>query len=70
MQCADGAVVACRVLLPERFRFNSKLVFRQGNPLLPEDLHMVAAQHAASTIIVSDTSCWPEAADAQALRSG
>ena len=31
---------------------------RQGNPLLPEDLRMVAASKAAATVIVSDTSRW------------
>lgn len=44
-----------RIIPPER-RLGTRLVFRQGSPLLPRDLHLVAAQAAAATVIVSDST--------------
>lgn len=46
----------------------SRLVFRQGSPLLPADLSSVATSYARSTIIVSDQSRSRDEADAQSLR--
>lgn len=48
-----------RVIIPESERYGSTFVFRQGNPLLPDDLRTVAASAAAATVIVSDTSRLP-----------
>ena len=45
-----------RYIIPDRERFNSTFVFRQGNPLLPDALRMVAASSASATVIVTDTS--------------
>lgn len=56
-----------RTLPPER-RHNSRFVFRQGNPLKPDDLRMVGCSQASSIIVVSDLSRSELEADAQALR--
>ena len=45
-----------RFIIPQEQRFGSTFVFRQGNPLLPDALRVVAASSAAATVIVSDTS--------------
>lgn len=45
-----------RAIIPESERYGSTFVFRQGNPLLPDDLRVVAASSAAATVLVSDTS--------------
>ncbi len=45
-----------RNIIPEDERYGSTFVFRQGNPLLPDDLRVVAASSAAATVLVSDTS--------------
>ena len=45
-----------RRIIPESQRFSTQFVFRQGSPLVPDDLRMVAASLAAATIIVSDSS--------------
>mmetsp|Transcript_13718 Transcript_13718/g.38824 ORF Transcript_13718/g.38824 Transcript_13718/m.38824 type:complete len:1022 (+) Transcript_13718:260-3325(+) len=58
-----------RQILPEDQRFGSTLVFRQGSPLVPDDLERVAAKDAAGTIVVSDASRDPKAADAQSMRA-
>ncbi|CAL8470852.1 g10394 [Coccomyxa elongata] len=58
-----------RVIIPESERYGSTFVFRQGNPLLPDDLRTVAASAAAATVIVSDTSRGPGEADSQSLRA-
>eukprot|EP00891_Asterochloris_glomerata_P004631 jgi/Astpho2/4631/Aster-x0209 len=58
-----------RRIIPESQRFSTQFVFRQGSPLVPDDLRMVAASSAAATIIVSDSSRPPLEADAQALRA-
>lgn len=48
-----------RVIIPESERYGSTFVFRQGSPLLPDNLRTVAASAAAATVIVSDTSRLP-----------
>ncbi|KAK9818136.1 hypothetical protein WJX72_007697 [[Myrmecia] bisecta] len=58
-----------RRIIPETARFGTSFVFRQGSPLVPDDLRMVSASAAASTMIVSDSSRSPQEADAQALRT-
>ena len=45
-----------RYIIPDRQRYGSTFVFRQGNPLLPDALRMVAASSASATVIVTDTS--------------
>lgn len=60
----------CRRAIPEAARYGSRFVFRQGNPLVVADLHMVAAARASAAIVVSDASRCPEEADAQSLRCG
>ena len=45
-----------RFIIPQEQRYGSTFVFRQGNPLLPDALRVVAASSAAATVIVSDTS--------------
>jgi hypothetical protein len=56
--------------LPEPARHGTKLVFRQGSPLVPSDLKLVGASRAAATAIISDQSRCAAEADAQALRCG
>lgn len=56
--------------LPESKRYRTKLVFRQGSPLVPSDLRLVGACRAAATIVVSDQSRSAAEADAQAVRYG
>uniref|UniRef100_A0A383W1D6 Uncharacterized protein n=1 Tax=Tetradesmus obliquus TaxID=3088 RepID=A0A383W1D6_TETOB len=57
-----------RRTIPPAARAGSRLVFRQGSPLLPTDLSNVAASKARSTIIISDQSRGRDEADAQSLR--
>lgn len=45
-----------RRVIPESKRLGTQFVFRQGSCLVPDDLRMVAASDAGSTIIVSDSS--------------
>ncbi len=45
-----------RRVIPESKRHKTQFVFRQGSCLVPDDLRMVAASDAGSTIIVSDSS--------------
>lgn len=59
-----------RRCLPECKRHGTKLVFRQGSPLVPSDLKLVGASRAAATIVVSDQSRSAAEADAQAVRWG
>lgn len=59
-----------RRCLPESKRYGTKLVFRQGSPLVPSDLRLVAASKAAATIVISDQSRSAAEADAQAVRWG
>jgi hypothetical protein len=54
--------------LPESKRFGTKLVFRQGSPLVPSDLRLVGANRAAAIIVVSDQSRSAAEADAQSVR--
>lgn len=54
--------------LPQAKRHGTKLVFRQGSPLVPSDLRLVAASRAAATVIVSDQARCATEADAQAVR--
>ncbi|KAK9811837.1 hypothetical protein WJX72_011041 [[Myrmecia] bisecta] len=55
--------------VPIEERHGTSFVFRQGSPLVPDDLRMVAASAAAVTIVVADSSRAPEEADAQSLRA-
>lgn len=57
-----------RRTIPEDARYGTQFVFRQGNPLVPDDLRSVAASSAAAICVVSDTSRYPSEADAQAVR--
>jgi hypothetical protein len=41
---------------------------RQGSPLIPSDLRMVAADVARCVVVVSDQSRSPAEADAQSVR--
>jgi hypothetical protein len=61
-------LLLCRRTIPMSARHGSRLVFRQGSPLLPADLSSVAASHARATIIVSDKSRTRDEGDAQSLR--
>lgn len=45
-----------RRVIPEDRRFGTRFVFRQGLPLIPDDLRQVAASQAAATIVISDSS--------------
>lgn len=54
--------------LPESKRHGTKLVFRQGSALVTNDLKLVGACRAASTVIISDQSRSATEADAQAVR--
>jgi hypothetical protein len=60
----------CRSLVPEPLRHGTRLVFRQGSPLVPADLQLVAASRAGATIIVSDLSRPADEADSQVIRWG
>ena len=44
-----------RILPPER-RHGTRFVFRQGLPMIPDDLRLVAASRTAATIVISDSS--------------
>lgn len=44
----------CRSILPEEARYGSTFIFRQGNPLIPDDLRLVKAQEAKSIVIIAD----------------
>ncbi|KAK9810370.1 hypothetical protein WJX72_009592 [[Myrmecia] bisecta] len=57
-----------RRIIPDPQRFGTSFVFRQGSPLVPDDLRMVAASAAAATIVVSDSSRSSRESDAQSLR--
>lgn len=57
-----------RRAIPPSARHGSRIVLRQGSPLLPSDLSNVAAGSARATIIISDESKSRDAADAQSLR--
>ncbi len=43
-------------LIPPASRFGTTFVVRQGLPLVPDDLRMVAAGSAASTVVISNSS--------------
>lgn len=45
-----------RRVIPEARRCGTRFVFRQGLPLIPDDLRQVAASQAAATIVISDSS--------------
>ena len=45
-----------RRVIPEGRRCGTRFVFRQGLPLIPDDLRQVAASQAAATIVISDSS--------------
>jgi hypothetical protein len=55
---------------PPAQRYGTKIVFRQGSPLVPGDLRLVAAHAARGTLIISDQSRSAADADAQAIRCG
>lgn len=59
---------AGRKYLPMDLRHGTQFVFRQGSPLIPQDLQLVSAASASATIIVSDHSRAGEEADAQSIR--
>ena len=44
-----------RILPPER-RHGTRFVFRQGLPMIPDDLRLVAASRTSATIVISDSS--------------
>lgn len=60
------AIIA-RDLPPER-RHGTKIVCRQGSPLIPNDLALVSAHTARAALIISDQSRSAAEADAQSLR--
>eukprot|EP01025_Chloroclados_australasicus_P037823 TRINITY_DN38681_c0_g2_i3.p1 TRINITY_DN38681_c0_g2~~TRINITY_DN38681_c0_g2_i3.p1 ORF type:complete len:744 (+),score=121.86 TRINITY_DN38681_c0_g2_i3:179-2410(+) len=55
--------------IPESIRKGTRFIFREGNPLIPSNLNMVAAKDAASVVIVSDNSRSQDEADAQSIRA-
>ncbi|GBF91919.1 hypothetical protein Rsub_04643 [Raphidocelis subcapitata] len=55
--------------VPPPARFGTRVVFRQGSPLVPGDLALVAAHEARVTLIVSDQSRSAVEADAQSIRA-
>lgn len=57
-----------RRTIPLAARHGSRIVFRQGSPLLPSDLSNVAAGTARAIVVVSDESKNRDEADAQSLR--
>lgn len=57
-----------RKCIPHHQRYGTRFVFRQGSPLVPADLQLVAASKASATIVVSDASRKPDEADAQSVR--
>lgn len=42
--------------IPESERHKSQFVFRQGSPLIPDDLRNVSANDAAVVLIIADAS--------------
>ena len=55
--------------VPEHLRYGSRLVFRQGSPLDPLALDLIAAKKAKAVIIAGDYSQRCRESDAQVLRS-
>ena len=58
-----------REVVPEQHRYRTRLVFRQGSPLDPVALHMVAATDARRIIVCGDYARSSKDADAQVLRT-
>jgi hypothetical protein len=56
--------------IPPSARHGTKIVFRQGSPLVPGDLALVSAHTARATLIISDQSRSAAEADAQSVRCG
>jgi hypothetical protein len=56
-------------VMPERVRYGTQLVFRNGSPLDPAALRMVAATDAASVVLCSDCSLPSRDSDALVLRA-
>ena len=54
--------------LPPHMRHGTKIVFRQGSPLIPSDLKDVSACRARATVVLSDQGRSAAEADAQAVR--
>ncbi|KIY99118.1 hypothetical protein MNEG_8845, partial [Monoraphidium neglectum] len=55
--------------IPPSARHGTKIVFRQGSPLVPGDLALVSAHTARATLIISDQSRSAAEADAQSVRA-
>lgn len=47
--------------LPQEKRYGSRFVFRQGNPLKPDDLRMVGAPQASDRALSEDVAFWQAA---------
>ena len=45
-----------RSIIPEPDRLGTRFVFRQGSPLVPDNLRRVAATTASSLIVIGDSS--------------
>ena len=45
-----------RTIIPEADRLGTRFVFRQGSPLVPDNLRRVAATTASSLIVIGDSS--------------
>ncbi|GAB4823067.1 hypothetical protein N2152v2_010113 [Parachlorella kessleri] len=58
-----------RAAIPAADRHGTQFVFRQGSPLDPESLRMVAATKARAVLITEDYSRKPEHSDAQCVRA-
>ena len=56
IQSLKGASSPCFPPAQEERRFGTKFVFRQGLPMIPDDLRRVAASKASATIVISDSS--------------
>jgi hypothetical protein len=54
--------------IPPAARYGTSIVFRQGSPLVPGDLRLVAAGAARATLIIADQSRSAAEADAQSIR--
>lgn len=54
--------------VPENERLGSQIIFRQGNPLLMDNLEQLNVDAAAAVVVVSDSGKDATAADAQTMR--
>lgn len=61
-------VTPAPLLCPDEERRGTRFVFREGSPLIPGDLKLVATETASTIVVISDQSRRPDETDAQTVR--